>query len=875
MVAKRQYKYDFETVKRAANGQWESILLTEGGGVFTSENLDGRKEHPCPKPGCGGATRFRFTNKDGDGSVLCSHRGRDIGDGFGALRWAHDRTDRKGFPWAIELVANRLNLSPNPVNNSGKKNPLSGLAFSAVRDQDAVREWCEKKGGIKPEAVAAIGAEVAMWKQHPKASVEKVIAIPGRRGLAAGAAPTRETAIGWQIAKVSGEKFEFKDREPLKIRSTTGSESGIVTDWLRLKSATVVWKLEGPTDLMAFLSLPDLPSNVTAWTNSGGATESPKGWMLDTFIDRELIVCQDCDEPGQRGAVRWAGALSNVASGKQCKNVVLPYAISKDHGKDLRDWIKDGGTYAALMDLASAAGVVQPSEKPSAGEGGGSYQVNEATEDPHRLAREIISKFALQTSGGKFGFYKQQWYEWLPENGCWKFVPLSDMQARVNADIKVEFNEAYLCRMLAKQSEGSERGDENDDDKEDEEIFVMKVSRGLVSNVLAAMESECIISHSIEFNRWLVRDGKYVQQEERPLIAMRNGLLNIDLALAGNDKAEYLTNLSPDWWSTICLPYDADENAQCPLWMEFLKKNLDGDEERISILQEYAGYCLTSDTGVQQFLILEGNGANGKSVYCAMLRALLGEDNCSAVPLELIGERFQGTRLLGKLANIVGDAGEIDRLAEGTLKSLVSGDKMYFDRKNLDGVDAVPTAKMVIACNNLPRFNDKTGGMARRILLVPFLTKITEEERIPNMDKSWWWTKSGEMQGIFNWALFGLSRLREQGRFTASSLCKQALEDYRDDLNPARMFLRDHFVFSLSHDLPRAHVYFLYEQWCKAHGYRALASRGFGKELKNWFEGKILNAQVGPRNERVWVYRNLTSTCDRICGHEVRPGSIA
>jgi putative DNA primase/helicase len=60
---------------------------------------------------------------------------------------------------------------------------------------------------------------------------------------------------------------------------------------------------------------------------------------------------------------------------------------------------------------------------------------------------------------------------------------------------------------------------------------------------------------------------------------------------------------------------------------------------------------LLPDTGQQSFLVLEGEGANGKSVYMAGLEAMLGEDNCSHVPLELFGDRFSRTQTLGKLAN--------------------------------------------------------------------------------------------------------------------------------------------------------------------------------------------------------------------------------
>jgi putative DNA primase/helicase len=131
-----------------------------------------------------------------------------------------------------------------------------------------------------------------------------------------------------------------------------------------------------------------------------------------------------------------------------------------------------------------------------------------------------------------------------------------------------------------------------------------------------------------------------------------------------------------------------DDRAQCPTWLKFLDEVLERDIERISLLQEWFGYCLTPDTSQHKFMILEGEGANGKSIVCEVLTALLGKENVSNVPLEMFGERFQLTPTIGKLANIASEVGEIKSVAEGHLKQFTSGDKMYFDRKGIPGIDA-------------------------------------------------------------------------------------------------------------------------------------------------------------------------------------------
>lgn len=190
-----------------------------------------------------------------------------------------------------------------------------------------------------------------------------------------------------------------------------------------------------------------------------------------------------------------------------------------------------------------------------------------------------------------------------------------------------------------------------------------KVTCSLVKNVEQALQSLCRLPHDTELNSWL--DGT-----PGSFIALTNGIVDIDRAAAGQPNC--LLSHTPDWFSLVVLPYPFDASATCPTWLAFLAKNLEGDAERIAILQEWFGLCLINDTSFQKFLLMQGEGANGKSVACAVLNALLGADNVSNVPLEGFGERFQLMQTVGKLANIAAEVGEIDKVAEGHLKAFTA-----------------------------------------------------------------------------------------------------------------------------------------------------------------------------------------------------------
>lgn len=63
-----------ERLRDRCKGRWRDILLGSG---FRAADLTG-KHGPCPT--CGGKDRFRFDDKDGHGTWICSHCG--AGDGI-------------------------------------------------------------------------------------------------------------------------------------------------------------------------------------------------------------------------------------------------------------------------------------------------------------------------------------------------------------------------------------------------------------------------------------------------------------------------------------------------------------------------------------------------------------------------------------------------------------------------------------------------------------------------------------------------------------------------------------------------------------------------------------------------------------------------
>lgn len=375
----------------------------------------------------------------------------------------------------------------------------------------------------------------------------------------------------------------------------------------------------------------------------------------------------------------------------------------------------------------------------------------------------------------------------------------------------------------------------------------LKVTRTLLSNVLLNLDPVILIRETCELDSWLA------DQAHPRVIPVRNGLLSLD----GLDKREppVLLEHTPNYFSLTCLPFDYDPTADCPTWKVFLEDIMEHDTERIDLLQQWTGYLFRPDLREQKFLLCVGEGANGKGVFFEVIQALVGEENCSQVGLARFGNPFALYATLGKVLNATNESSHIiEEEAESILKSFVAGDRFTFERKFREPVHAVPTAKIMISTNALPRFNDKTQGIWRRILLVPFEKTIPEERQVKNLAAE---IIANELPGIFNWALEGLRKLNRANGFALPDRSKVLLEDYRRDADPARAFLLEHYTYG-----PNAYgvvcdtLYQEYRAWCESNGCYALSNRQFGKQVRRVFSG-VERDRSGGGGTRPWIYRGL------------------
>lgn len=292
----------------------------------------------------------------------------------------------------------------------------------------------------------------------------------------------------------------------------------------------------------------------------------------------------------------------------------------------------------------------------------------------------------------------------------------------------------------------------------------------------------------------------------RAKMNFKNGVLDI--------PTRTLLPHSPDYYFRSALTCEYNQDAIAPNWYKFIDDVTAGDQELKDVLQEYVGYALASvGCEYQKALVLYGSGSNGKSIFVDVIKALVGNDGFSALSLTEMQDDNSRLALTGKLINISeeNDANTSFKDASYFKKMVTGGEvtvkKLYSDRGQYKNI-----TKFFVLWNKFPRSNDDSDGFYRRLIIVPFLQKFSDE--LGNRDLFILDKLVRELPGILNWALDGYDRLVKQGKFTESKACKKMLDQYTEDSSDMQRFLDEALEFSEHSVVSRKDIYDAFKEWC-------------------------------------------------------------
>jgi putative DNA primase/helicase len=345
------------------------------------------------------------------------------------------------------------------------------------------------------------------------------------------------------------------------------------------------------------------------------------------------------------------------------------------------------------------------------------------------------------------------------------------------------------------------------------------------------------------------------------LLPVKNGVLNTQIG-------EFEPYQKDKHYFLFQLPVQYDPLAKAPHFEKFVSEIVyPGD---IPVVQEIFGYCLWRNglTSMKKAVMLLGSGDNGKSLLLSVLTAMLGERNVKAITLTDLSEnRFARAWLRGKLANINPDLPDKALKETGGFKGLVGDDVMPYEIKHGGGGEFVNRAKPIFSANKLPDANDDTDAYYTRWIILNFPyqfvrswnEKTSSSIERPAVDKGKLKAdliNDSELSGILNWALVGLKRLRENGRFTNELSSDKMREIYVKLANSLKAFVIDQCDVTgvLTDFHSKDELYVSYARYCQDKNLMPMTKEKVGRELPRCDPGKIVQGrdQIGKERPTTW-----------------------
>jgi len=230
--------------------------------------------------------------------------------------------------------------------------------------------------------------------------------------------------------------------------------------------------------------------------------------------------------------------------------------------------------------------------------------------------------------------------------------------------------------------------------------------------------------------------------------------------------------------------------------------------------------------------ILYGSGANGKSTFLNTIMYLLG-NYAMAAPTETFMKKTgdQNTndiaRLRGTRFVTTTEAEQGRRLSEPLIKKITGNDQMTARFLYGEFFNFTPTFKIFMATNHKPVIKGTDYGIWRRIKLIPFTTRITEDKQDKNLELK----LRSEASGILNWLLEGTARWKREG-LNPPAIVLNATDEYRGEMDVIGNFLKERCKQDFDYSIRIRELYKAYSDWCDENNEHAVSERFFTLRLK-------------------------------------------
>jgi P4 family phage/plasmid primase-like protien len=323
-----------------------------------------------------------------------------------------------------------------------------------------------------------------------------------------------------------------------------------------------------------------------------------------------------------------------------------------------------------------------------------------------------------------------------------------------------------------------------------------------------------------------------------------NGTIDLKTGrLMPHDRNQLLSTISP---------VKFDPRAECPKWMEFLEKVMQGDQELVSFLQRLAGYTMSGSVAEQAFCVNWGEGSNGKSTYLDVLSTVMG-GYADTTPFNTFSERKNGgipndLAALHKARMVICSEGaRTTKLAEAMIKNVTGSETVSARFLHHEFFSFRPKFTLFLQSNHKPVITGTDHGIWRRVRFIPWLYTFSDAE----INKRWAQEEvEAEGPGVLNWMIKGCLEYQRIG-LAEPEVVRAAIAQYRENSDTLGIWLKDECTKVPGHETPSGGFYAVYRSWARDTGEDAITAQEFKTEMLKrgygWKKTKKANVFVGIR----------------------------
>lgn len=296
-------------------------------------------------------------------------------------------------------------------------------------------------------------------------------------------------------------------------------------------------------------------------------------------------------------------------------------------------------------------------------------------------------------------------------------------------------------------------------------------------------------------------------------VKLRNGVIVED------NVVEYDCGFTPFYLDVIYDPNAYDKTVD-----DFINFVCTDRKDMRIVLEEILGHILLVTKFPHKIFFLTGSGANGKSTFVEMITKWTGELS-SHVDIANFDDGTSLASLVGKLVNVADDVDAIYLEKSKNLKTMASGNTVGARAIYSQPITLKNTATLIFTANEPPVFKDKSEGIGRRLVIIPFENKV--KERIYNLDDLL--STDNAKSYLLNLALAGVKRIYDNKlEMSTSETIENATKQYYLDNDSVLAYLNDYPAINNN---PVASIYEAYEEFCEESNLKAVSRTKFSRRL--------------------------------------------